>query len=146
MRKIPVPEDNIETLFGSYDENLRQLESTFGVQIRTQGHDLLVDGSPADEEKVARTVNQLTALMREGYRVSNGEVKTAAQLVRERLILEALALSHGVKSRAAALLGLNRTTLVEKIRRNGLESEAPPEKQQTEPERIPPRENTTEQK
>jgi phosphate starvation-inducible PhoH-like protein len=81
MRKIPVPEDNIETLFGSYDENLRQLETTFGVQIRTQGHDLLVDGSPADEEKVARTVSQLSALMKEGYRVSNGEVKTAAQLV-----------------------------------------------------------------
>jgi phosphate starvation-inducible PhoH-like protein len=81
MRKIPVPEDNIETLFGSYDENLRQLETTFGVQIRTQGHDLLVDGAPADEEKVARTVSQLSALMKEGYRVSNGEVKTAAQLV-----------------------------------------------------------------
>ena len=44
MRKIPVPQDNIETLFGSYDENLRQLESTFGVRIRTQGHDLFVDG------------------------------------------------------------------------------------------------------
>ena len=83
MRKIPVSEDNIETLFGSYDENLRQLESTFGVQIRTQGHDLLVDGSPDDEEKVARTVNQLSALMKEGYRVTNGEVKTAAQLVAE---------------------------------------------------------------
>jgi phosphate starvation-inducible PhoH-like protein len=81
MRKIPVSEDNIETLFGSYDENLRQLESTFGVQIRTQGHDLLVEGAPADEEKVARTVNQLSALMKEGYRVTNGEVKTAAQLV-----------------------------------------------------------------
>ena len=83
MRKISVPEDHIETLFGSYDENLRQLESTFDVQIRTQGHDLLVDGTPANEEKVARTVNQLGALLREGYRVSNGEVKTAAQLVAE---------------------------------------------------------------
>ena len=81
MRKVPVPEDNIETLFGSYDENLRQLESTFGVQIRTQGHDLLVDGDPASEEKVARTVSQLSALLREGYRVSNGEVRTAAQLM-----------------------------------------------------------------
>jgi phosphate starvation-inducible PhoH-like protein len=83
MRKIPVAQDNIETLFGSYDENLRQLESTFGVQIRTQGHDLLVEGAPADEEKVARTVAQLSALMKEGYRVTNGEVKTAAQLVAE---------------------------------------------------------------
>jgi len=83
MRKISVPEDGIETLFGSYDENLRQLESTFGVRISTQGHDLLVDGAPADEARVERTVNKLTALMREGYRVANGDVKTAAQLVSE---------------------------------------------------------------
>src|SRR3954470_17457036 len=83
MRKIPVPEDGVETLFGSYDENLRQLESTFGVRISTQGHDLLVDGAPADEARVERTVSKLTALMREGYRVSNGDVKTAAQLVSE---------------------------------------------------------------
>jgi phosphate starvation-inducible PhoH-like protein len=83
MRKISVPEDGVETLFGSYDENLRQLESTFGVRISTQGHDLLVDGAPADEARVERTVNKLTALMREGYRVANGDVKTAAQLISE---------------------------------------------------------------
>ena len=83
MRKISVPEEGIETLFGSYDENLRQLESAFGVRIRTQGHDLLVDGTPADEARVERTVTQLSSLLREGYRVSNGDVKTAAQLVTE---------------------------------------------------------------
>jgi phosphate starvation-inducible PhoH-like protein len=83
MRKISVPEDGIETLFGSYDENLRQLESTFGVRISTQGHDLIVDGAPAAEARVERTVTKLTALMREGYRVANGDVKTAAQLVSE---------------------------------------------------------------
>ncbi len=81
MRRIAVPEHGIETLFGSYDENLRQLESAFGVQIRTQGHDLIVDGSPEDEVRVERTVSQLSALLGEGYRVSNGDVKTAAQLV-----------------------------------------------------------------
>jgi phosphate starvation-inducible protein PhoH and related proteins len=83
MRKIPVPEEGVETLFGSYDENLRQLESTFGVRIRTQGHDLLVDGTPADEARVERTVSELSALLRDGYQVSNGDVKTVAQLVSE---------------------------------------------------------------
>ena len=83
MRRIAVPEEGVETLFGSYDENLRQLESTFGVRIRTQGHDLIVEGSPADEARVERTVTELASLMREGYRVSNGDVKTAAQLVSE---------------------------------------------------------------
>ena len=83
MRRIAVPEDGVETLFGTYDENLRQLESTFGVRIRTQGHDLIVEGDPANEARVERTVTELASLMREGYRVSNGDVKTAAQLVSE---------------------------------------------------------------
>jgi phosphate starvation-inducible protein PhoH and related proteins len=83
MRRIAVPEEGVETLFGSYDENLRQLEATFGVRIRTQGHDLIVEGSPDDEARVERTVTELASLMREGYRVSNGDVKTAAQLVSE---------------------------------------------------------------
>ena len=88
MRKISVPEEGIETLFGSYDENLRQLESAFGVRIRTQGHDLLIDGAPADEARVERTVTQLSSLLREGYRVSNGDVKTAAQLVADNADVE----------------------------------------------------------
>ncbi len=71
MRKISVPEDGVETLFGSYDENLRQLESTFGVRISTQGHDLLVDGAPADEARVERTVSKLDRVDARG--VSRGE-------------------------------------------------------------------------
>jgi phosphate starvation-inducible protein PhoH and related proteins len=81
MRRIAIPEDGIETLFGSYDENLRQLESSFGVRIRTQGHDLIVEGAPDEEARVERTVHKLAALLGEGYRVSNGDVKTVAQLV-----------------------------------------------------------------
>jgi phosphate starvation-inducible protein PhoH and related proteins len=83
MRKIAVPEEGIETLFGSYDENLRFLESLLNVSIRTQGQDLLVDGDPADAEKIERIVSGLAALVRGGYRISNGDVKTAAQLVAE---------------------------------------------------------------
>jgi phosphate starvation-inducible PhoH-like protein len=41
----------------------------------------MVDGDPSDVAKVERTVSQLSSLLREGYRVSNGDVKTAAQLV-----------------------------------------------------------------
>jgi phosphate starvation-inducible protein PhoH and related proteins len=83
MRKIAVPEEGIETLFGSYDENLRYLESLLNVSIRTQGQDLLVDGDAANAEKIERIVSGLSTLVREGYRVRNGDVKTAAQLVTE---------------------------------------------------------------
>ena len=48
MKRITVPEEGIETLFGSYDENLKHLESLFNVRIRTQGHDLIVEGDSPD--------------------------------------------------------------------------------------------------
>jgi phosphate starvation-inducible PhoH-like protein len=83
MKKIAVPEEGLDALFGAYDENLKQLETLFGVRIRTQGNELTVEGEPAGEARTERTLTQLAALMREGYRVSNGDVKTAAQLVKE---------------------------------------------------------------
>jgi phosphate starvation-inducible protein PhoH and related proteins len=81
MKKIAVPEEGLETLFGAYDENLKQLEALFGVRIRTQGNEVTVDGEPAAVQKTERTLTELAALVQEGYRLSNGDVKTAAQLV-----------------------------------------------------------------
>jgi DNA-binding NtrC family response regulator len=43
------------------------------------------------------------------------------EAIERRMIAEALELSDGVKARAANLLGINRTTLVEKIKRHALE-------------------------
>ena len=81
MAKITLPEEGIETLFGSYDENLKHLESLYGVKVRTQGHELTVDGPPAAVAKVERLIAQLGALMADGFKIGNGDVKTAAQLM-----------------------------------------------------------------
>jgi len=81
MKRITVPEEGIETLFGSYDENLKHLESLFNVRIRTQGHDLLVEGESPNLDKVDRVVGQLSSLMRDGFKLSNSDVKTAGDLV-----------------------------------------------------------------
>jgi phosphate starvation-inducible PhoH-like protein len=81
MRKITVPEEGIETLFGAYDENLRFLESFLNITVRTQGQDLLVEGEPSSLAKAERILSGLSALIRDGYRLTNGDVKTAAQLV-----------------------------------------------------------------
>jgi phosphate starvation-inducible PhoH-like protein len=81
MRKIQIPEEGAESLFGTYDENLKQLESQFGVRIRTAGSELIVEGEPADVGRAEKVLDQLTALMRGGYRLAKGDVKTAAQLV-----------------------------------------------------------------
>ena len=81
MRRISVPEDGIETLFGSYDENLKHLEALFNVRIRTHGHDLLVEGQSQDLDRVDRVIGQLSSLMRDGYKLSNEDIRTASGLV-----------------------------------------------------------------
>ena len=83
MRKVAVPEAGMSTLFGAYDDNLRQLESLLNVRIRTQGHELLVEGDAGSTAKVARLVEQLGGLINEGHSISDRDVKTAAQLVAE---------------------------------------------------------------
>ena len=79
--KISIPDDGIETLFGSYDENLKNFESLFHVQIRTDGHELIVTGDADNVAKIERVVDQLSGLIRDGYHFSKGDVKHAAQLV-----------------------------------------------------------------
>ncbi|MEO7135459.1 MAG: PhoH family protein [Vicinamibacterales bacterium] len=81
MRKVTVPEAGVTTLFGAYDDNLRQLESLLNVRIRTQGHELMVEGDAASTAKVARLVEQLGVLIAEGHAITDKDVKTAAQLV-----------------------------------------------------------------
>ena len=80
MSKVSVPERGVETLFGTHDENLRLLEDTFKVRIKTQGQDLLVEGDEEGAARVAQIFEQLGALIRDGYSVSAGDVRLAAQL------------------------------------------------------------------
>jgi len=81
MRKIAVPDTGIETLFGSLDENLRHLETLFGVRIRTQGHEVIVEGDADETAVVVRLFGQLTALLEEGHPLSHRDVKTASELM-----------------------------------------------------------------
>jgi len=81
MRKVTVSEAGVSTLFGALDENLRQLESLLNVRIRTQGHELLVEGESDSTARVASLVEQLGALIEQGHSISDRDVKTALQLV-----------------------------------------------------------------
>ena len=41
----------------------------------------MVEGEASDLERVDRVVGQLSSLMRDGYKLSNADVKTASDLV-----------------------------------------------------------------
>ena len=88
MRKVALPEEGIETLYGAHDANLRHIESLLSVQIRTQGSELTVQGEPDDEQRAQLIFDQLGALMGEGYSLADGDVKTAAQLLVENADLD----------------------------------------------------------
>ena len=81
MRKVSVPDEGAESLYGAYDENLKQLEGQFAVRIRTNGHELILEGEPADVGRAERVLEQLAGLMRGGYKLGKGDMKTASQLV-----------------------------------------------------------------
>jgi phosphate starvation-inducible protein PhoH and related proteins len=81
MKRINVPERGVEALFGNHDENLRFLEGTLGVRIKNEAEALLVEGDAAGEEVVAQVFEQLGGLMKDGYSVSAGDVRLAAQLL-----------------------------------------------------------------
>jgi phosphate starvation-inducible PhoH-like protein len=81
VRKIAIPDEGVESLFGTHDENLKHLETLFGVRIRTTGNELLLEGESADTARAEKVLDQLAGLIRGGYRLAKGDVKTAAQLV-----------------------------------------------------------------
>jgi phosphate starvation-inducible PhoH-like protein len=83
MKKIALPEEGIETLYGAHDANLKHIESVLNVDIRTQGSQLTVEGDPDAERRAQRIFDGLRTLMDSGYTLANDDVKTAADLIAE---------------------------------------------------------------
>jgi phosphate starvation-inducible PhoH-like protein len=80
-RRIVMPDQGIETLFGSFDENLKTLESALNVRLKTSGHDLVVEGNADEVARAERVLEQLARLLRDGYRFEKDDVKIATQLL-----------------------------------------------------------------
>jgi len=80
-RRIAMPDEGIETLFGSFDENLRHLESALDVTLKTRGHQVVIEGDAENLARAERVFEQLGTLLRGGYRFARGDVKTAARLL-----------------------------------------------------------------
>jgi phosphate starvation-inducible PhoH-like protein len=100
MRRISMPDEGIETLFGSFDENLRHLESALNVRLKTSGHDVVIEGGNEEVSAAERVLEQLAALLRVGYRFGRGDVKTAAQLLTDdpSVELQDYFLKHATRS------------------------------------------------
>jgi len=124
IRTIALPDESVEALFGPYDENLRFIESAAGVRVSTQGHDLQVSGDAAAVARVEQLVGRLLALQKDGYQLSNGDVKTAAELLMQdptsdlRDFFLKATLRPGGGRRTVSARSLNQKRYIEAIERN----------------------------
>jgi phosphate starvation-inducible PhoH-like protein len=83
MKKISVPEEGARALFGIHDENLKSIEKTLGVRIVTRGDEPLVEGEPAQVEKLENIFKQFSELVAGGYQVTAGDLRVALRLLRQ---------------------------------------------------------------
>jgi phosphate starvation-inducible PhoH-like protein len=87
-RRIQMPDEGIETLYGPFDEHLRSLETSLNVRLKTQGNELIVEGEADDVGRAERVLEQLGRLLTAGYRFGRGDVRTAAQLLTQNPNIE----------------------------------------------------------
>ncbi len=124
--KVPPP---VMDLFTAYDwpGNVRELENVIERLV------ILSEGEYLSAEELPARISSLAPCGAADAPTAGGHIfafpepgprgvsfNDAVDEFERRLIMWALAASDGVKNRAAALLDLNRTTLVEKIRKKGI--------------------------
>jgi DNA-binding NtrC family response regulator len=68
-----------------------------------------------DKQQVQRVANAVQVLSRDGI-----DLNMMLDEIENNMIVQALELSKGIKSKAASLLGLNRTTLIEKMKKKAI--------------------------
>lgn len=71
------------SLFGSFDENIRQIEQEYSVQVVSRGSDLKISGEADNVAKATRAINGLLTLINKGETLSEQNVRYVLSLVRE---------------------------------------------------------------
>ncbi len=70
-------------LFGRRDEKIRLIEKELGVVVMSNGHDVHIDGNPFDVEIAERVARDLLEVIREGHRLTTGDVRCCIELAKE---------------------------------------------------------------
>src|SRR5487761_617724 len=75
MRQTVRMSGGIADLFGTYDENLKLLESTLHVTTQLCDSDLEIEGEAAEVNRAAKFLNDYSQLIREGRKIESGQIK-----------------------------------------------------------------------
>lgn len=103
----------------SWPGNVRELENLVERLVAlTEGDIINIDDLPGEMCAQGIVAGDISLELTE----QGMDMVAAIVEIERRLITQALVLAGGVKARAALLLGINRTTLVEKMRRMGMQA------------------------
>lgn len=83
LRKLELPSQGLNTLFGVQDQNIKYLESLLDVTIGARGNELLIDGDPRDIETVEQILKDFADLFDEGNTFTDKELKDAFKQIAE---------------------------------------------------------------
>lgn len=75
--------EDLITVFGSFDENIRRIEEALGVQIVNRGNELKVSGDEEAADKAVRTLEGLLTLASKGENIDEQRVRYLITLVQE---------------------------------------------------------------
>ena len=83
LKKLELPPQGLNTLFGVQDQNIKYLESLLDVNIGARGNELLIDGDPRDIETVEQFLREFGELFAEGQHFTDKELKDAFKQIAE---------------------------------------------------------------
>lgn len=75
--------ENAVSLFGSFDENIRVIESEFSVTVLNRGSDLKISGEAENVAKATTAIERLLALINKGEALSDQNVRYVISLVKD---------------------------------------------------------------
>ena len=75
--------EDLISVFGSFDENIRRIEETFAVTIVNRDTELKISGDPENADKAARTLEGLLLLASKGEMIDEQRVRYLTTLVSE---------------------------------------------------------------
>jgi len=82
-RKLDLPAQGLNTLFGVQDQNIKFLESLLDVRIGVRGNELLIDGQSNDIATVEQILSDFRDIFAEGNSFSDKELKDAFKQIAE---------------------------------------------------------------
>ncbi|MGH9458535.1 MAG: PhoH family protein [Thermoanaerobaculia bacterium] len=80
---LTIRDQDVNTLFGIHDENLRMIEEAFKVRVSARGSEISVQGDPAEVASAERILREMQELIERGYPLKKADLQTMIRVVRE---------------------------------------------------------------